>query len=213
MQLHSNFRTVAPVVGWVNHVFGPLIQPVPDAQPPFRALSPVRPAAPGTGPAVTIVGAEPTTTSPGPTTCASGKRPASPPPSPPRCATAGSSPATAPPATSSGDRPVPATSPSSCRHAPRWPPSSRPSTASACPYRAESSSLVYATPEVRALLMAARAIDDPTDELAVVSTLRSPLFGCSDPDLFGWVQRGGPWSPVAPLPPPCPTGPTRCTTP
>ena len=59
---------------------------------------------------------------------------------------------------------------------------------------AESSSLVYATPEVRALLMAARAVDDPTDELAVVSTLRSSLFGCSDPDLFGWVQRGGPLS-------------------
>ena len=68
------------------------------------------------------------------------------------------------------------------------------------PHRAESSSLVYATPEIRALLMAARAVDDPTDELAVVSTLRSSLFGCSDPDLFDWVQRGGRWSPLAPLP-------------
>ena len=50
--------------------------------------------------------------------------------------------------------------------------------------------------------MAARAVDDPTDELAVVSTLRSSLFGCSDPDLFEWVQRGGRWSPLAPRPAP-----------
>src|SRR5262249_57336045 len=68
-------------------------------------------------------------------------------------------------------------------------------------YRAESSSLVYTTPEVRALLLAVHAIDDPTDDLAVVSTLRSSLFGCSDADLLAWVNRGGRWNPLAEPPP------------
>ena len=40
------------------------------------------------------------------------------------------------------------------------------------PYRAESSSLVYATRAVRDLLMVLRAVDDPTDHLAVVAALR-----------------------------------------
>ncbi|HEX5365967.1 MAG TPA: UvrD-helicase domain-containing protein [Acidimicrobiales bacterium] len=51
-------------------------------------------------------------------------------------------------------------------------------------YRAESASLVYASRLVRDLLMVLRAVDDPTDELAVVSALRSPLLGCGDDDLY-----------------------------
>jgi ATP-dependent helicase/nuclease subunit A len=69
-------------------------------------------------------------------------------------------------------------------------------------YRAESSSLVYTTPEIRALLLAVHAVDDPTDELAVVSTLRSSLFGCSDADLLAWVNRRGRWNPLADPPSP-----------
>ncbi|MEZ5181592.1 MAG: 3'-5' exonuclease [Acidimicrobiales bacterium] len=40
--------------------------------------------------------------------------------------------------------------------------------------------------------MCARAVDDPTDQLAVVSALRSPLFACGDDDLFRHkvLQRG-----------------------
>jgi ATP-dependent helicase/nuclease subunit A len=53
-------------------------------------------------------------------------------------------------------------------------------------YRAENSSLVYAAPEIRALMLALRAADDPTDELAIVSALRTPLFGCSDRHLYEW---------------------------
>lgn len=65
-------------------------------------------------------------------------------------------------------------------------------------YRAENSSLVYAAPEVRSLLLALRAADDPTDELTVVSVLRSALFGCSDADLYDWhAARGNGWSPFA----------------
>ena len=63
------------------------------------------------------------------------------------------------------------------------------------PHRADTSSLVYATREVRDVLMALRAISDPTDELAVVAALRSPLYGCGDDDLAHWkLGRGGRFS-------------------
>ena len=42
---------------------------------------------------------------------------------------------------------------------------------------------------MRDLLLAARAVDDPSDELALVAALRSPLFGCGDDDLLTW-KRG-----------------------
>ncbi len=65
----------------------------------------------------------------------------------------------------------------------------------AVPYRAENSSLVYGAPEVRALMLALRAADDPTDELAVVAALRTPLFGCSDRHLHEWkVEHGQRWT-------------------
>jgi ATP-dependent helicase/nuclease subunit A len=66
------------------------------------------------------------------------------------------------------------------------------------PYRAEASSLVYRTSEVRDLLMAARAVDDPSDSLALVSALRSPLFGCGDDDLLTWKRGGGSFNLLAP---------------
>ena len=62
------------------------------------------------------------------------------------------------------------------------------------PYRTEAASIVYSAPEVRELLTCLRAVDDPTDELAVVATLRSSLFGCSDADLWRWRAAGGTWS-------------------
>ncbi|MGI8937875.1 MAG: UvrD-helicase domain-containing protein [Iamia sp.] len=63
------------------------------------------------------------------------------------------------------------------------------------PYRAEASSLVYATRAIRDLLMVLRAVADPTDELRIVSALRTPLFGCGDDDLHRFrVERGGHWS-------------------
>ena len=61
------------------------------------------------------------------------------------------------------------------------------------PYRLESSSLVYGSEDVRGLLGILRAIDDPTDEIALVGSLRSPAFACSDADLFGWRETGGRW--------------------
>ena len=64
----------------------------------------------------------------------------------------------------------------------------------AVPYRAENSSVVYASTEVRELLLALRAADDPTDQLALVAALRSAMYGCSDVDLFEWRAAGGRWS-------------------
>ena len=67
-------------------------------------------------------------------------------------------------------------------------------------YRTEASSLVYRSDEVRDLLLTARAIDDPTDRLALVEALRTPLFGCGDDDLVDWRAAGRTFSIQAPLP-------------
>ena len=67
-------------------------------------------------------------------------------------------------------------------------------------YRAENSSVVYATTEVRQLLLALRAADDPTDTLALVEVLRSPLYGCSDVELWQWKSDGGTWNLWAAVP-------------
>ncbi len=60
-------------------------------------------------------------------------------------------------------------------------------------YRLSTGTLVYATQEVSDALAALRAVDDPTDALSLVAALRSPLFACSDPDLFTFVSGGGQW--------------------
>jgi ATP-dependent helicase/nuclease subunit A len=62
------------------------------------------------------------------------------------------------------------------------------------PARAENSSVVYTTAEIRRLMLALRAADDPTDQLALVETLRSELYGCSDVELYEWKVAGGRWS-------------------
>jgi ATP-dependent helicase/nuclease subunit A len=61
-------------------------------------------------------------------------------------------------------------------------------------YRLESGSLIIATQEVRDLLNILRAIDDPTDEVALVAALRSPGYGCDDGGLVRWKAGGGRWS-------------------
>jgi ATP-dependent helicase/nuclease subunit A len=68
-------------------------------------------------------------------------------------------------------------------------------------YRAENSSVVYATTEIRQLLLVLRAADDPTDTLALVEALRSPLYGCSDAELWEWKAGGGTWNLWSPPPP------------
>ncbi len=60
------------------------------------------------------------------------------------------------------------------------------------PYRVEGGSLVYATQEVRDLLNCLTAIEDPTDDVAVVAALRSPAYACSDPEIADYrlTQQG-----------------------
>lgn len=59
------------------------------------------------------------------------------------------------------------------------------------PFRLEGSSLVFATQEVRDLLNCLKAIDDPSDQVAIVAALRSPAFACSDVDLLRFHDGGG----------------------
>src|SRR5690606_39230225 len=46
---------------------------------------------------------------------------------------------------------------------------------------------------VRDALSTLRAVDDPSDELSLVAALRSPLYACSDVDLFTYRRAGGRW--------------------
>jgi ATP-dependent helicase/nuclease subunit A len=64
----------------------------------------------------------------------------------------------------------------------------------AIPYRVESGSLIYRTQEVRDLLNCLTAIDDPADEVAIVASLRSPAFACSDVELAEYKTAGGSWN-------------------
>ena len=68
------------------------------------------------------------------------------------------------------------------------------------PYRLESRSLVYDTREIRDLLNLLRAIDDPTDQIALVAALRSPAFACADDDLHRWRLARGQWDFRRPIP-------------
>ena len=59
------------------------------------------------------------------------------------------------------------------------------------PYRAESGGFAYRAPEIKGLMAALRAMDDPSHELAVVSALRSPVFAVSDDELKRWREGNG----------------------
>ncbi|MEU4607233.1 UvrD-helicase domain-containing protein [Kribbella sp. NPDC023972] len=257
--LTTNFRTVSPILDWINTVFGSLIQPQEGAQPSYQALSPHRagpsPDAPrssgppppqpadvsgdqlsllgdleeeplatvlpfrrtsdetpsadspdlgdydeaASGPAVTILGAEPHNDLPRAQASVLREREAADVAAVIEQAlsdgwlvyddrTRGWRPAEA------GDIAVlvPART-------------SLPFLEDALdradiPYRAEASSLVYQTAEVRDLLACARALGDPSDQLALVTTLRSPLFGCGDDDLYVWKRSGGSFNLTAPVP-------------
>jgi ATP-dependent helicase/nuclease subunit A len=62
------------------------------------------------------------------------------------------------------------------------------------PYRIESGELIVQTQEVRDLVSCLRAIDDPSDQVALVAALRSIAYGCSDVELLEWHESGGRWS-------------------
>ena len=58
------------------------------------------------------------------------------------------------------------------------------------PYVLQGESQLFETQEFRDMLNCLSAIDDPTDQVAVVGALRSPAFGCSDVDLWDWAASG-----------------------
>lgn len=194
VSLSTNFRTGEPIIGWVNEAFARLMAepsgvdaPIA-SQPDYVPLHAVRPA-PEVGPAVSVIGREPVE---------SGSA------SELRSAEARQVAATIARIQAEGWSVGDASSPSGWRD-PRLgditvlvpartslPFLEDALEAARIPYRAESSSLVYVSRAVRDLLMALRAVDDPTDHLAIVSALRSPLFACGDDDLFRFkvLQRG-----------------------
>jgi ATP-dependent helicase/nuclease subunit A len=65
--------------------------------------------------------------------------------------------------------------------------------AAGVPVRIESRSLLFAAQEIRDLTNILAAIDDPTDDVAVLAALRSPAFAMQDGDLLEHVKAGGRW--------------------
>jgi ATP-dependent exoDNAse (exonuclease V) beta subunit len=194
--LTTNFRTTAPLLDWVNHVFGRLIEAVPGSQPSYVALDHHRASSPD-GHRVIVLGSDAHPIG----TYADGIRSRE--------------------ATDVAN----AVCTAMTEQWPVWDDDSRawrpvrlddiavlvPARTSlpyleqafsdaGIPFRAESSSLVYRTEEVRELLITGRALDDPSDGLALVAALRSSLFGCGDDDLWTWKQSGGSFNLLAPLP-------------
>jgi ATP-dependent helicase/nuclease subunit A len=56
--------------------------------------------------------------------------------------------------------------------------------AAGVPYRVEGGTLIYGSREVYELLRVLRAVDDPTNQLKVVTALRTSIFGVSDVQLM-----------------------------
>ncbi len=211
LTLHRNFRTAGPVIDWINHVFSRLIVADGSSQPAYEPLVAVRPAPP-VGPPVAVVGHLPLDELP------------------PERAVADSSADTLRLVEADAVAGAVATAlhegwsvDEGTPDEPRWRPA-RPGDiailvpartslpfledaleARSIPYRAETSSLVYNTLEIRDLLAALAAIADPTDQLMAVTALRSPWYGCGDDDLAHWrLELGGRLSLLAPFPPDAP---------
>ena len=194
--LSANFRSSRQVLGWVNHVFSNLIEYETDVQPEYRALQARRRHFVERG-SVTVLGVDEHAD------LTSGKRAES-----LRWREASDAAAAIATALAEGwlvgDRDhdgAPVQRP--CRPGditvllPAR--TSLPALEAALrerrlPYRAENSSVVYITSEIRHLMLALRAADDATDQLALVAALRTPLYGCSDVELYDWKARGGAWS-------------------
>lgn len=199
LQLSRNFRTGKPIIDWVNATFAKLIVGEGTSQPEYQALLAER-GRPEIGPPVTFVGREHDRRLPADelrsqeaTDVSAAIRRA-----------IGEAWSVADRTPSHGDSWRPA----------RWsdiavllpartslPFLERALDEANIPFRAETSSLVYGTREVRELMLVVRAVDDPTDSLAVVSAMRTTAFGCGDDDLFVWKKRyRGSWDHQAAIP-------------
>jgi ATP-dependent helicase/nuclease subunit A len=194
--LDTNFRTVEPILTWINAVYAKVIQAEPQAQPPYLPLRAAREETPR-GPAVVLLGSQEHTDKPNAEELrvreardvASAIR------------TALDEQWTT--QTSDGIwRPLrPADVAILIPARTSLPFLENALTDAGLPYRAESSSLVYQAREIRDLMAAARAVADPSDLLSCVTALRSALFGCGDDDLFTWKRDGGSFNLLAPSTP------------
>jgi ATP-dependent helicase/nuclease subunit A len=195
VELTANFRTVAPVIDWVNHTFATLMSepddvPVPlHSQPEYLPLAATRSVA-AVGPAVSLLGRQEHPKG----TRADDMRGAE------AADVAGAVTRVMDEGwevsdKSGGWRParlgditvvVPART--------SLPFLEEAFDKAGIAFRAETSSLVYASRAVRDVLMVLRAVDDPTNHLHIVSALRTPLLACGDDDLFRFKsERRGHW--------------------
>jgi len=204
VSLTTNFRTVEPILDWVNAVFSQVISAQPDRQPAYQPLQRSR-GVPTVGPAVTVLGADAH-----PYGLRAGEL---------RELEAAAVARSVVQALAEGwttqEDPVPRPGQAA---EPAWrqlrpgditillpartslPYLETALDAAGVMYRTESSSLVYHAGEVRDLIAAVRAIADPSDAFALVTALRSPLFGCGDDDLWSWKQAHGSFHLLAPAP-------------
>jgi ATP-dependent exoDNAse (exonuclease V) beta subunit len=198
VSLTTNFRTGAPILDWVNAVFSQVILADPEKQPAYQPLDAFRDG-PTVGEPVTVLGAE--------------AHPEKVSAQQLRALEAGDVARSIVRALSEGW-----TTQESSPTEPTWRPlrpgditillparTSLPFLETALDdagvmYRTEASSLVYHAQEVRDLFAAVRAIADPSDAFALVTTLRSPLFGCGDDDLWTWKLARGSFNLLAPAP-------------
>ncbi len=185
--LSANFRSTDHVIDWVNGVFGVVIEPQHDVQPVFLPLDAARPGRRDHGSVHVLGGAEHADDDVDAETLR--RREA---------ASVAAAVATAlrdgwPVGDGAGGlRPCRAGDIAILLPARTSLPMLEPALAElAVPYRAENASVVYLAPEIRDTMLALRAVADPTDELALVAALRSPLYGCSDVELLEWRTAGG----------------------
>lgn len=195
VSLTSNFRSTRSLISWVNAVFAEVITPEDGVQSVYEPLSDVRADLPaGSGPAVAVLGADHHVD-------AAGKAASAP---QVRAAEAADIAAAVTRALDEGWQVTERTADGEVLRPLRLGditllvPTRTSLTAiegaldtADIPYRTEASSLVYTDPDVLTLLAAARAIADPTDELALVTALRSPHVACGDDDLWTWRRDGG----------------------
>ncbi|MFK5634041.1 UvrD-helicase domain-containing protein [Ornithinimicrobium sp. LYQ103] len=205
VSLTTNFRSGAPVLGWVNAVFEQLIVQEPDRQPAYEALAAHR-GGPAVGPAVAVLGAE-----------AHDDKPRA---DEVRRREAQDVAAAIRRALDEGWTTEAETDErdESGRRRQVWRSLREDDIAILVPartsvpfleealdaarvdYRTESSSIVYQAQEVRDLFAALRAIADTSDAFSLVTALRSSLFGCGDDDLFTFRRDGGTFHVLAPVP-------------
>ncbi|MGY9074009.1 MAG: UvrD-helicase domain-containing protein [Acidimicrobiales bacterium] len=202
VQLTANFRTTEPIIRWVNTTFADLIQFRTDSQPEYEPLTPTRDPAP-VGPGMVLFGHKPHP----PNIDAETLRDR-------EAADVALSIRTA-----LAERWQVSESEGTWRDArlgdftiliptrTSLPALERALESSNIPHRAETSSLVWSTREIRDLVITLRAVDDPTDELALAASLRSSVYGCGDDDLYTYrINHQGRWDHQAQLPESLPNG-------